>query len=653
LVVSFGSLIPTAKATGSSAARSTTTVQPIDAASLRASLATELIGVPDTGDPDLAPVPPKVTFPDATVIGIADEAPSDTAVPRRIVLTVLGSAQAVENHVAHEFPGQNLPLDILHVDAYPTLEGRTDASSLQPGQKIEASGGDVCTSSFNANIGALDVTATAGHCVGSGQTVGIYPSSTNVGSVHSFMNKDDSIDYGLYDRSSTVANSECVVTNGSSCAQNLTDFAPYGDSTGPGTYACFSGWASDLQCTNNSDQYIFSVHSDAQLQDNNGHLLWRRDMTTLNDVCSTNGDSGSPVFQGGHAFGILTGSGCSNGSLLTYFEPWEDVCRITRGLEQCGPLPEQVYDGSVNTVAHVQVGSTTDKDVTGTYTPLVGDFNCDGHDDIYWYAPGDNNDALWLSTGYSGTGTYPQYKFTNVTSPPDAVGSFDQVVVGDFNGDGCSDIFWYNVGGTNDDYFWSGQTTAPYLVSALTTNVYNSYQLTTGDFNCDGKTDLLLYNAGGGTGPEPVVWYNPMNTNHDAYTVTSLDTGTYDQVIAGHFDTNANACDSVVFYNAGTATDLIRIGSNTKGVFTNTASMTQINGTYTLYRDGNELWLYAAQPGGGVTQKSLSWNGDTSLNVTKPKFSVGERSIVGNTIPIPGDFAGGSFGSKMLFYRPG
>ena len=33
--------------------------------------------------------------------------------------------------------------------------------------------------------------------------------------------------------------------------------------------------------------------------------------------------------------------------------------------------------------------------VTGTYEPLLGDFNGDGENDIFWYGPGAANDALW------------------------------------------------------------------------------------------------------------------------------------------------------------------------------------------------------------------------------------------------------------------
>ena len=37
--------------------------------------------------------------------------------------------------------------------------------------------------------------------------------------------------------------------------------------------------------------------------------------------------------------------------------------------------------------------------VTGTYRPVVGDFAGDGRSDVIWYAPGPATDHLWTTTG--------------------------------------------------------------------------------------------------------------------------------------------------------------------------------------------------------------------------------------------------------------
>lgn len=35
--------------------------------------------------------------------------------------------------------------------------------------------------------------------------------------------------------------------------------------------------------------------------------------------------------------------------------------------------------------------------VGGHYSPIVGDFDGDGAHDIFWYGPGSANDAIWWS----------------------------------------------------------------------------------------------------------------------------------------------------------------------------------------------------------------------------------------------------------------
>jgi hypothetical protein len=41
--------------------------------------------------------------------------------------------------------------------------------------------------------------------------------------------------------------------------------------------------------------------------------------------------------------------------------------------------------------------------VSGDYVPLVGDYNGDGKSDIFWYGPGAAQDALWSGTSTRGT----------------------------------------------------------------------------------------------------------------------------------------------------------------------------------------------------------------------------------------------------------
>ncbi|MCC6797330.1 MAG: VCBS repeat-containing protein, partial [Candidatus Hydrogenedentes bacterium] len=143
-------------------------------------------------------------------------------------------------------------------------------------------------------------------------------------------------------------------------------------------------------------------------------------------------------------------------------------------------------------------------------TPIVGDFNGDGRSDILWYPKktlfnvddeptGPKNCGsgtpvvVWLSNG-NGT-------FTNVTAP--GTTSFYAAFgnratwrpfLGDYNGDGKTDVLWANIGeaGSTDDpvYFWHGGGNGTFTLSSAF-SIPNDSAPELGDFNGDGVTDIL------------------------------------------------------------------------------------------------------------------------------------------------------------------
>ncbi len=92
-----------------------------------------------------------------------------------------------------------------------------------------------------------------------------------------------------------------------------------------------------------------------------------------------------------------------------------------------------LLDGSLYDSLNDYIYSPFDLPVNGHYKPLVGDFNYDGKSDIFWYQPGTGADPIWL---FNGAGTY-----TSVISDVD--GDYSPIV-GDFNNDGCDDILWFD-----------------------------------------------------------------------------------------------------------------------------------------------------------------------------------------------------------------
>jgi hypothetical protein len=126
--------------------------------------------------------------------------------------------------------------------------------------------------------------------------------------------------------------------------------------------------------------------------------------------------------------------------------------------------------------------AVTNFTVGGTYTPLVGDYDGDGHDEIFWYAPGPATDYVWSFTST----TTVQSRAVQVT------GSY-RPVTGDFTGDGADDILWYAPGAAAD-HLWDhatggGRRDVPLSVSG-------DYQPLAGSFGTDDTDDVLWMRAG-------------------------------------------------------------------------------------------------------------------------------------------------------------
>jgi hypothetical protein len=164
-------------------------------------------------------------------------------------------------------------------------------------------------------------------------------------------------------------------------------------------------------------------------------------------------------------------------------------------------------------------------EVSGTYTPVVGDFDGDGHDDIYWYGVGTRADRIWLGRADATFETGITAKRFNYS------GSFIPLA-GDFDGDGRSDIFWYQAG-AGQDYLWWGSG-GPGSFSEVTSESSGTYEPFAGDFDGDGYADIFWYRPGEGTDH---TWWGRSGRTFD----THSDLREFDDIarpIVGDFDGN-------------------------------------------------------------------------------------------------------------------
>ncbi len=261
--------------------------------------------------------------------------------------------------------------------------------------------------------------------------------------------------------------------------------------------------------------------------------------------------------------------------------------------------------------------------VRGSYVPLVGDFDGDGKTDLFWYGPGRTADSVWYGRA--------DRQFTILSQP---VNGRYLPVVGDFNGDHITDIFWYGIG-TAADNVWFGHSTR--FFDTHSWPLGGNMLPVTGDFNGDGTTDIFWYGSG--------TFANKLWLTSTAGTVTSTTVamgGNY-RPFAGDF--NGDGRGDILWYGAqGGANNLIWLG--------------QTDGTFITKDLGpsSPLEPTVADYNGDGWSDILWYSNTTDLNAVD--FFTGDAEFVhsptnvdGPYEPFTGDFDGD--GKKDIFWYGG
>jgi exo-beta-1,3-glucanase (GH17 family) len=256
-------------------------------------------------------------------------------------------------------------------------------------------------------------------------------------------------------------------------------------------------------------------------------------------------------------------------------------------------------------------------DNIGVWSVALGDFNGDGKTDIATV----NLAGVEVLIG-NGDGTFQSPVYNDVGTDPRSL------TVGDFNGDGNADLAVANYF-TNNVSVLLGRGDGTFLPAVNFSVDFGPLSIAAGDFNKDGKTDLVISNLGG-------VDVSVLLGNGDGTFETAVNyaVGGYPRSIAvGDFDNDGNTDIATANENSESVSVLLGKGDGTflaakefpAGETPNTVATADVNG------DGRADLVVVNFNGGNV----LLGNGDGTFQPGTP-FAVGSDSV---SVAV-GDFNG-------------
>jgi hypothetical protein len=262
--------------------------------------------------------------------------------------------------------------------------------------------------------------------------------------------------------------------------------------------------------------------------------------------------------------------------------------------------------------------------ITGDYRPLVGDFDGDYLDDIFWYGPDDGYDKLWFGQA--------NRSFARVDVLVE--GTYEPIV-GDFDDDDADDILWYGRGSEPDSMWW-GRADRSFTGGGIA--VSRSYTPLVGDFDGDGPQDIFWYGPGAASDS---LWLGSFERAFESR--APVVHRTYRPVV-GDFDGDQH--DDILWYAPGTAGDALWAG-RADGTF-RTRGPVNIDGTYTpLVGDFN---------GGGYDDLLLYGPG---ASPDRTLYSAGNGTFRSTVVSVTGTYnarvvrLGRDARADVLWFAPG
>lgn len=180
------------------------------------------------------------------------------------------------------------------------------------------------------------------------------------------------------------------------------------------------------------------------------------------------------------------------------------------------------------------------------------DFNLDARSDVFWRNLGTTENRVWFMNGTAVS------EAASTTVP----GGWEARASGDFDNDGRGDLFWWNPG-TGETSVWL-MNGASYAATARTFTVPGGWEPSgSGDFDANGTDDLFWHNAATG---ETSIWFmsglvvaNAIRSNPGAAGQSPFTFG----------DFNADGRDDIFWYGANTGQTAVWLmnGAGTPSVF--------------------------------------------------------------------------------------
>jgi hypothetical protein len=167
-----------------------------------------------------------------------------------------------------------------------------------------------------------------------------------------------------------------------------------------------------------------------------------------------------------------------------------------------GALGEWLLDGQGNVIATPSLSMTCGAGCYPQWQVVgVGDFNGDGHTDVLWFNATAGSLSAWLLDGH---GNVIGNLALSMTCGSGCYPQWQVVGVGDFNGDGHADVLWFNANtGVLSEWLLDGHGNVigtPNLSMTCASGCYPQWQIVgVGDFNRDGYADVLWFNGAAGS----------------------------------------------------------------------------------------------------------------------------------------------------------